>query len=93
MYKNNKIYLGSSDVASLTIRHPQGVAVLGFEEDSNYYAYVVNDSSIIPAHYKRVISCTGWLWIFDDDGQKTTFEGDNITIWRAGMRSCIVCVE
>lgn len=92
MYKNySKLYLGVSDIASLTLRNANGVYTLNFGGDSSYSAYYVTDDIAIPEYYSIVFEHKGWLWIYDDNGKTVNIEGD-IVIYRAGDYGCIIKV-
>ena len=93
-YKENKIGIGSSDVAALVMDSASTDPVrLKFGADGNYNAYVVTSSALIPDHYTRVYESRSWLRIFDDNGKCLEFQAPNISVWRAGEFGCIVCLE
>ena len=60
----NKEYIGSSDYSSLIlVGCENGVKTfaLNFGEDSNYYAYIVDNKAHIGSHYMKVAEFTAWL--------------------------------
>ena len=83
-------FIGASDIASLTLRSPEGAAVLNFGQDGGYSAYLVDEDAEIGSHYKEVYSCTKWLWIFDDTERSARFRSDIIKVYRAGEFGCII---
>lgn len=90
-YKDfEKKSIGSSDIASLTVRSGMKVAPLNFGEDGAYSAYIVTEDAEIGSHYKLTFEGKGWITIFDDT--RLTFEAraDEIKIFRAGEFGCIV---
>lgn len=88
------INLGSSDIASLTIRSGAITSLLKFGEDGAYSAYLVDKTNedkevIIPDYYELVFSCENWLKIYDDNG--LTFNGYGcFNIYRCGNFGCII---
>lgn len=86
----DKKYIGSSDIASLTLRFPGGVSVLNFGEDGSYTAYVVDGKAELGEHYKQVLQAKYWLKIYDDTDLVRELDGDTITIYRAGDFGCII---
>lgn len=90
-YKNfEKRSIGSSDIASLTVRSGMKVAPLNFGEDGSYSAYIVTEEAEIGSHYKLTFEGKGWVTIFDDT--RLTFEAraDEIKIYQAGAFGCII---
>lgn len=87
---NKKQFIGSSDIASLTIRIPRNAFILDFGKDGNYYAYVIDESYEIPEHYQCVGQGNSWLKIYDDEELVRTFKADEILIYRAGEMGCII---
>ncbi|MBO5008001.1 MAG: hypothetical protein J6D26_04135 [Clostridia bacterium] len=86
-----KVSIGCSDMGHLVLNFPQGVQRLCFDEDGAYSAYVVEDEKIIiPEHYKKQVSCTSWLRVYDDTGLAVKFEGARIEVYTAGNFGCIV---
>lgn len=89
----NKEYIGSSDYSSLIlVGCENGVKTfaLNFGEDSNYYAYIVDNKTHIGSHYMKVAEFTAWMKIYDDDGLIHRFEADVIRVYRAGEMGCII---
>lgn len=90
-YKDyEKVFIGGSNIASLTLRSPIDATVLNFGEDNNYLAYVVDAEAEIGEHYKKVYECENWLKIYDDDGLVKEFKADKIEVYRAGEMGCII---
>lgn len=85
-----KKYIGSSDIASLTIRSTIKADVLNFGEDGNYYAYIVDEDASINDAYKLVFEGNTWLAIFDDVKLVLQISADIIKIYRAGDFGCII---
>ncbi|MDK4473092.1 hypothetical protein MWG12_04705 [Fusobacterium necrophorum] len=98
-YKENKVILGSSDVAVLTFvgcveDYPFiNADVLPFGEDGIYSGYVVYNNVEIPKHYKKEYSYKNWLKVYDDDGLQHVFEGKNIEVYRSGQRGIVIHIE
>ena len=89
-----RIYIGSSDVASLTLRAPNASHILTFGEDGAYFAYFVKGEAEIGEHYRLDFESHGWLWIYDDEKRQQQI-GDartTIRVYRAGLRGCIIQV-
>lgn len=90
-YKDYDVrFIGASDMASLTLRSPNGVAALNFGQDGGYTAYIVDENAVIGSHYTEVYSCQRWLWVFDDTERSARFKADTIKIYRAGEFGCII---
>lgn len=87
-----KMYLGSSDVASLTIRTPWDAVPLWFGQDGTYSAYIVDEYAEIGAHYQRVFVGRDWVRIYDDTELTASFIGRLIKVYRAGEFGCIIQV-
>lgn len=92
-YKDfEKKFIGSSDIAALTVRSVNGVFDLRFGEDGCYDAYICYDDIEIPSHYTQIFSGNTWLSIYDDDSM-TYFERNDgmlVDIYRAGKKGCII---
>lgn len=88
-----KVNLGCSDIASLTIRTASGVGTIDFYEDGSYQAYLVTEKIEIPGHYKKVAEGRTWLTVFDDEEKtvdiRTVYKAP-IEIYRAGDFGCII---
>ena len=90
-YKNfDKIYIGCSDIASLTLRSWEMATELDFIEDGCYSAYFVTEAAEIGDHYELVFGCHGWLRIYDDDGKTAEICAKDINVYRAGDFGCII---
>lgn len=95
-----KVYIGSSDIAALTIvgMSDQGLTakIIDFREDGIYTAYIIDDKGIVGDHYTKVATFNTWIKIYDDEGLKKELKVDidkKIEIYRAGMRGCIIKYE
>lgn len=92
-----KVYIGSSDIASLTVRAGGDVTALNFGEDGAYYAYIVTERAEIGEHYKKMFSTPShWIAIYDDDEKVFTRrdkDAQRINIYRAGEFGCIIEFE
>lgn len=99
-YKDcEKKYIGTSDVAMLLARTPKAVENIRFGSDGDYYAYIADEETEIPEHYRLVFedgkSPEGydtWLWMYDDEDRTARFDGSCIKIFRAGDFGCIIQV-
>lgn len=95
-YKDfEKIFLGGSDIASLTMRSVFDVAILRFGKDGAYNAYeCFGDDVTIGEHYRAVFDGNTWLTIYDDDGKVYDAHHPNdfakVTVYRAGEHGCII---
>ena len=93
-YKDfDKRYIGSSDIASLTVRSGRDVSVLNFLSDGSYSAYeVIGNDVEIGSHYNKVFSGSTWLSIYDDSDMtyKARHDGMTVDIYRAGDFGCII---
>lgn len=95
-YKEFKrMYIGYSNIASLTLRAPNLSHILTFGEDGAYYAYLVEGEAEIGGHYQLEFECSHcWLWIYDDT-ERVMSIGDartTIKVYRAGLKGCIIQV-
>ena len=68
-YKERKEYIGSSDIAELTLRNEGKTQPLHFGEDGSYYAYIICGEYDIPSHYTEVARFKGKVDILDDEGR------------------------
>lgn len=90
-YKDfEKKSIGSSDIASLTVRSGMKVAPLNFGEDGAYSAYIVTEDAEIGSHYKLTFEGMGWITIFDDTRMTFEARADEIKIYQAGEFGCII---
>lgn len=93
-YKDfGKIYIGDSDIASLTIRSGMNAYTLDFGEDNSYAAYFVTEDAEIGSHYEERISSEHGLWIYDDNECTARIVCDSFKIYRAGQMGCIISVK
>ncbi len=94
-YKEFKqIYIGYSDIASLTVRSVDKVGVIDFGGDSSYRAYLCEGDDVeIGSHYKPVFEGEYWIAIYDDSELTVKLYGKRITVYRAGDYGCIIHVE
>lgn len=89
-----KQFIGTSDIASLTVRSGMKIGSIDFGEDGCYSAYICfGDDVEIGEHYSRVFEGSGaWLKIYDDFGlafeQYTEFI--KCSIYVAGNFGCII---
>lgn len=95
-YKSNlPEFIGTSDIASLTVRAGEFIGALDFGEDGSYSAYIVEDAAVvIPDYYACVFEgVANWLNIYDDNMLNFSKRFDNlknIKIYRAGDFGCII---
>ena len=94
-YKDfEKVYIGSSDIASLAFRSVCKLEDVRFGGDGCYSAYeVFGDDVEIGAHYRKVFSGDTWLWIFDDTGRAYNsgyHDGMVVDVYQAGGYGCII---
>lgn len=93
-YKDfTNVWLGDSDIASLTIRSGVQVCDLNFGADGSYHAYECFGDVEIGEHYTKVFEGCRWLKIYDDNSlryDKYFYEYDVVTIYRAGNFGCII---
>ena len=90
-YKNyKKVYIGESDIASLTLRAPTKAHILKFGSDGCYEAYIVDGKAEIGNHYKLDFTCNHWLKIYDDFELVKTFKADEIKVYTVGSFGCII---
>ena len=89
----NKVWLGESDIAALTVRSCGDVYNLNFGEDGSYDAYECFGDVEIGSHYTKVFEGHKWLKIFDDYRlayDKYFAEYESVDIYRAGDFGCII---
>lgn len=93
-YKDNTTFIGSSDIASLTVRMPCAAHTLDFGEDGAYNAYICEGDVEIPPHYTAVFEGGHWFAIYDDDGitlKQYSHDGyTRFTFYRSGAFGCII---
>ena len=92
----NKINLGMSDIALLTLRYCDNKGKikyfnLTFGKDGVYNAYLIDSNCEIPFYYKKVFD-KRIIWCQFIDDQKVSFEcrNKNIKIYRSANMGCIV---
>ena len=89
-YKENRIFIGGSDIASLVVATPDDVRYMNFGEDGSYYAWYVDDPEVeVPSHYHLVVTADSWLKIYDDNGLVFDKRGD-FEVYRAGEMGCLI---
>lgn len=89
-----KEYIGSSDIASLTVRAPMQVETLDFLSDGEYDAYICSGNDVeIGNHYELVFTCKSWAKIYDDEGLVKELHGKFIDFYRAGSFGCIIHIH
>lgn len=88
----NKIAIGVSDICSLVFRGANRTEEIHFTEDGSYKAYFCTGEDVeIGGHYSLVVSFTGWLWIYDDDGKSfDNREYKHYDIYRSGDFGTII---
>lgn len=90
-YKSyEKKHIGSSDIASLTLRFPSETKILNFGGDGSYHAYIVDENAEIGSHYTLEVSGNYWLKIYDDNGLSFEASAEEIRIYSAGSYGCII---
>ena len=90
-YKDfGKIYIGSSDIASITLRSPDGLGDIHFGGDGSYDAYLVTEPAEIGSHYTEEFRAHHWLWIYDDEKKTVEVIAPEIIVYRAGEMGCII---
>lgn len=93
-YKDfKKVYIGESDIASLTVRSVYNVYDLHFGNDGHYNAYECFGDVGIGEHYSKVFCGKSWLKIYDDSQliYNKHFDSFNfVDIYRAGNAGCII---
>lgn len=92
--ENGKQFIGSSDIATLIVAgYADGgikTTALHFGSDGSYSAYVVDQETEIPEHYKLVCEFEGWLKIYDDEEMTFRANADKIKVYRAAEMGCII---
>lgn len=92
-YKDfEKVYIGSSDIASLIARfcYAKTAKIIEFGGDDDYHAYFVNQKIKMPKYYKLVASGKVWLNIFDDRERTFSVRAKFIRIYRCGDYGIII---
>ena len=90
-YKDfEKMYIGYSDIASLTIRACGCVDMLNFGGDNRYYAYIVNEEIEMPKHYTKTHEFKNWIKIYDDEKLTFNVKAEKIEIYQSGSYGCII---
>ena len=100
-YKQKKISLGSSDIATLIAVGiardfcTTGVCAkpISMGSDGKYSAYIVTDATLVPDYYHEVFSCEKWLRVYDDDALVFDKNADSFRIYRSGDFGVIILVE
>lgn len=98
-YKENDAFIGSSDIGAVICvgyQKDSGLTaqILNFCDDGRYTAHITENfkPDEIPEHYQKRLSFNGWLRIYDDDGIAYQTKGQQIDIYRAGERGCLINV-
>lgn len=96
-YKDyEKEFIGSSDIATLILAGcgEDGVKIstLHFGSDGTYRAYIVDQDTEIPDHYKLVDEFESWLKIYDDEELTYKAYAREIKVYRAAEMGCIIQV-
>lgn len=90
----DKDYIGSSDVAAVTMIGPCGcelvARVIKFGGDGDYNAYIVDEKTKIGEHYEEVARFKTWMKVVDDSAIQQEFHADEIVVYRAGEYGCII---
>ena len=89
----NKVWLGESDIAALTVRSCGDVYSLNFGKDGSYDAYECFGDVEIGSHYTKVFEGSTRLKVFDDYSlayDKYFEEYKYVDIYRAGDFGCII---
>lgn len=91
-----KMYIGTSDGACLTVKNfdEKGILVaedkLHFGEDGEYSAYITYGDVSIGEHYKLMHKYSGKIVIADDEREVFVAVADSIEIYQAGEFGCII---
>ena len=91
-----KVYIGDSDIASLTARACDEVFKINFGSDNGYSAYLIEGECEIGSHYTLIADVEAcWLKIYDDNElsfKSTNYWGkyNKLKIYRAGEMGCII---
>lgn len=90
---NEKINLGSSDIARVTLIGWNGkncvAEFLKFGSDGSYKAYTATPEEV-PESYEKIAVFRGWVNVVDDDEIVAKIRGDEIAFYRRGEFGCIV---
>ena len=99
-YKETKMSMGFSDIAQLCVRgcevngavEPEYASafIISFGGDNSYSAYVCEDLTEIPEHYKLVGYTKIWAMVYDDEKRVATFKADRIEFYRAAEYGLLV---
>lgn len=92
-YKEKTYFIGSSDIASLTVRFPTKAETLDFGMDGEYAAHFVANDEDVPPHYHKVMSGERWCKVYDDYGLTTDIEADEIDIYQAGEMGALIVAK
>ena len=98
--KNYKDYtkevIGSSDIAALVLVGCDNcgikTTVLHFGSDGVYKAYIVDQDTEVPEHYRLVDTFTDWLKIYDDEELTYKVYAKEIKVYRAAEMGCVIQV-
>ena len=87
-----KQYIGLSDIASLTLRfcNSKSAKIIQFNEDNDYYAYVVTEKIKLPSHYSLIASGKNWLYIYDDSSRSFRISAPVIRVYRCGNYGVLI---
>lgn len=89
-----RVFIGSSEIATIIAKGPMVLGEIAFGEDSSYYAYLVDGECEIPSAYKLVFETDGWLKLYDDYSLTVDmWSKGSIKIYRCGMQGVIIQVE
>ena len=85
-----KLYIGTSEGASLTVRFKYTAKCLHFGTSESYKAYVVDENAEIGEHYRLIHAGRDNVKIYDDTYLAFEAEADSILIYRAGTTGCVI---
>ncbi len=89
-YEFKKDCLGFSDVATLIFVGPSANEKtynlsndMRIGEDGTYYAYICDDTAIIPNTYTEMLAFKSWLKVYDDEALTQKYSGSKIKVYQS----------
>ena len=92
-----KVYIGSSDSASLilrgTYRGEQKVEVVNFGEDGIYKGRILTERCTFGSHYQFLGWFEHWLKVYDDSGLTLSLNSRLIRVWKCNKTMLFELLE
>lgn len=92
-YKGLTVSLGYSDIAMLILSSAYSLQGLSLGGDGSYKAYIIDEHTPLPEHYKLHSYHRYWLKVYDDEQCILKIKAENINVYRAGDYGVLIRVS